>query len=195
MTYDQIFALCLFALASSLSPGPNNLMLLASGANFGFRRTLPHIAGIGFGFVSLVTLTGIGLQHIFEEVPFVRTGLQALSVLYLTWLAWKIASTRPAFDGEGSPLTFIQAAGFQWVNPKGWAMAITANTVFSNGGSLDAVLSVAVVFGLINVPSVSAWAFLGTGLARVLKNPSHLRLFNLGLALMLMTSLLPLLRA
>lgn len=194
MTHDQFIALGLFALASSLTPGPNNLMLLASGANFGFRRSLPHIFGIGFGFVGLVVLTGVGLQRVFETWPLSHTILQGLSVVYLTWLAWKISQAEPRFDGQGTPMTFLQAAAFQWVNPKGWAMAITANTVYAATHSFQSVLLVALVFGVINVPSVSLWAFLGTRIARLLRTKATLRLFNMALALLLMASLIPLLR-
>ena len=197
MTYEQILALSLFALATSITPGPNNLMLLSSGATYGFRRSIPHILGIGFGFVSLVLLVGAGLGRIFEEVPQSRLVLQGFAALYLTWLAYRIAAATTDLNGQprGRPLPFLQAAAFQWVNPKGWAMALTANAVYSTGTSFGTTLAIGLVFGAINVPSVCFWALLGHKVRILLKRPAHLRAFNVALALLLLASLYPLLTA
>ncbi len=183
--------------ASSITPGPNNLMLLSSGATYGFRRSIPHIFGIGFGFVSLVLPVGAGLGRIFEELPQARAFLQGFAAVYLTWLAWRIASATTDLSGSpsGRPLTFLQAAAFQWVNPKGWAMALTANAVYSTGTSFSSTLAIGLVFGAINVPSVCFWALLGEKVRILLQNPSHLRAFNVALALLLLASLYPMLRA
>ena len=197
MTYDAVLALSAFALVTSLTPGPNNLMLMASGANFGFRRTVPHMLGIGIGFTVMVVLVGLGLQQVFVTWPVAHAVLKAVSVLYLVWLAWKIArASAPAGQdgaGGGRPFTFLEAAGFQWVNPKAWAMALTAVTVYAPGREVWAVVIVAVIFGAINLPSVSTWTVAGQGIRRILTNPARLRAFNVTMAGLLVLSLVPML--
>lgn len=197
MTYDLFLALALFALVSSITPGPNNLMLMASGANFGFRRTLPHMLGIGLGFTFMVLLVGAGLAQVFDAVPYSYTGLKIVSVVYLLWLAWKIAHAAPIQTGEaaGRPFTFLQAAAFQWVNPKAWAMALTAISAYTPDHSTAAVALVALTFGAINLPSVSTWTVLGQQMARLLTNPRRLTAFNWTMAALLVASLYPVLRA
>jgi len=196
MTFDIFTALAAFAFVSSITPGPNNLMLMASGANFGFRRSIPHMLGISLGFVLMVFLVGIGLVQVFDLYPLSHTLLKVASAAYMTWLAWKIANAAPPKQGAagGTPMTFLQAAAFQWVNPKAWAMALTAITLYAPDRSLAAVALVAVIFGAINGPSVSTWTILGQQMRRVLTNPARLRLFNVTMALLLIASLYPLLR-
>ncbi|MDE4191347.1 LysE family translocator [Phaeobacter gallaeciensis] len=193
MTYDLLLALALFAFVSSITPGPNNLMLMASGANFGFRRTIPHMLGVALGFVFMVVLVGAGLVGIFEAFPVSYTVLKVASVAYLLYLAWKIANAGPAKTGEGkgNPMTFLQAAAFQWVNPKAWAMALTAISVYAPDQTLWAILLVAALFGAVNLPSVSSWTLLGQQMARVLTNPRRLMLFNWAMAALLVASLYP----
>ncbi len=195
MPYDLLSGLVLFAFVSSITPGPNNLMLMASGANFGFRRTIPHMLGVGLGFVLMVVLVGLGLAQIFETYPETHTALKILSVLYLLYLAWKIANAAPPKEGEtgGTPMTFLQAAAFQWVNPKAWAMALTAVTVYAPAQTIPAMLIVAAIFGAINLPAVSSWTLLGQAMRAVLTNPKRLRTFNWTMAALLVASLAPLL--
>ncbi len=196
MTFETLLALATFAFVTSVTPGPNNLMLMASGANFGFRRTVPHMLGIGIGFTLMVALVGIGLAGLFETWPVAHTVLKVVSVAYLLWLATKIAgSSAPTGSqgGNGTPLTFLQAAAFQWVNPKAWAMALTAVTVYAPGRELWAVLFVALVFGAINLPSVSTWTLAGQGIRRWLTNPGRLRAFNWTMAGLLVLSMVPML--
>lgn len=195
MTPDTLLALAVYAFATSASPGPNNLMLMASGVNFGFRRTVPHMLGIGIGFTVMVVLVGLGLVGVFMAWPPARVALQVASVGYMLWLAWKIAHAAPPAPGRapGRPLGFFQAAGFQWVNPKAWAMALTAVAVYAPGQSLGAVLLVAAVFGAVNLPCVSAWAVLGVALRRWLDDPVRLRWFNRAMAAALVLSLWPVL--
>ncbi|MVO15271.1 LysE family translocator [Parasedimentitalea huanghaiensis] len=193
MTYDIFLALALFAFVSSITPGPNNLMLMASGANFGFRRTIPHMLGVALGFVFMVLLVGAGLVQIFDAYPVSYTVLKVGSVIYLLYLAWKIANAGPAEAGEasGNPMTFLQAAAFQWVNPKAWAMALTAISAYTPDQTLTAILLVGVVFGAVNLPSVSSWTVLGQQMARVLTNPRRLTAFNWTMAVLLVASLYP----
>ncbi|MEM6341932.1 MAG: LysE family translocator [Pseudomonadota bacterium] len=195
MTLELLTALVTFAFVSSITPGPNNLMLMASGANFGFRRTIPHMMGVGLGFVFMVILVGAGLVQIFDAYPVSYDVLKICSVIYLLWLAWKIARAAPIEKGAktGTPMTFLQAASFQWVNPKAWAMALTAVTVYTPDTTFAAILIVAVIFGAINLPSVGSWTLLGQQMARILTNPGRLVAFNWTMALLLMASLYPVL--
>jgi threonine/homoserine/homoserine lactone efflux protein len=196
MAYEILTGLIAFALVSSLTPGPNNLMLMTSGANFGFRRSLPHMFGVSLGFTLMVLLVGIGLVGIFEAFPVSYIILKVTSVLYLLYLAWRIASASSVNNGideAKSPLNFIQAAMFQWVNPKAWTMALTALSVYSPSQSMTAVAFVAAVFGIVNLPCVSIWTSMGHQLQRLLTNPRHLKLFNVTMALLLVSSLYPVL--
>lgn len=197
MTTDLLLALVGFAFVSSVTPGPNNLMLMTSGANFGFRRTLPHMAGVTLGFTLMTALVGLGLAGLFEAWPPAHSVLKAVSVVYMVWLAWKFAHAAPPEGGEarGRPMTFLEAAAFQWVNPKGWAMALTAVSVYAPGQTLAAVLTVAAVFGLVNLPSVSSWALAGQGLRRLLGTPRRIRAFNWTMAALLLLTLWPVLAA
>ncbi|SEO75931.1 Threonine/homoserine/homoserine lactone efflux protein [Salinihabitans flavidus] len=195
MTQDILTALAAFALVSSITPGPNNLMLMASGANFGFARTIPHMLGIGIGFTVMIVLVGTGLMRVFDAFPLTYNILRVVSVVYLLWLAWKIANAS-APDGTartGRPMTFVQAALFQWVNPKAWTMALTAITLYAPERSLAAVVLVAAVFGAINLPSVSVWTVMGQQMRRLLHSPARLTVFNWLMALLLLGSLYPVL--
>lgn len=193
MTFDLVPALAAFALVSSITPGPNNLMLMASGANFGFTRTIPHMLGIGLGFVFMLLLVGTGLVQVFETYPISHLILKVLSVIYLLYLAWKIANAAPVEkqSSASTPMSFIQAAAFQWVNPKAWSMALTAVTVYTPDTTLAAIALVAVVFGAVNLPSVSVWTLLGQQMARVLTNRTRLVAFNWTMAALLIASLYP----
>lgn len=195
MTLEILFALSLYALVSSITPGPNNLMLMASGANFGFARTIPHMLGISIGFLVLVVLVGIGLAQVFELYPVSYTVLKIVSVIYLLYLAWKIATATPIKErqGAGSPMTFLQAALFQWVNPKAWSMALTAISVYAPATTFWALAFVGGVFALVNLPSVAIWAVLGREMTRFLTNARRLAAFNWTMALLLVGSLIPVL--
>ena len=199
MPPDILTALIAFAFVSSITPGPNNLMLLASGVNFGFRRSVPHMLGIGIGFTVMVALVGLGLAGIFTAWPPARPLLKIAATGYMLWLAWKIAhasapDTAPqAAQTRARPLTFLQAAAFQWVNPKAWTMALGAVALYAPGQEVAAVLWVAAVFGMINLPCISSWTVLGMALKRALQNPARLRFFNYAMALLLVASLYPVL--
>lgn len=195
MTNDILLALVAFAFVTSITPGPNNLMLMASGANFGFRRTIPHMLGVAIGFVVMAVLVGAGLMRIFDAFPVTYLILKILSVLYLLYLAWKIANaSKPRqFEKRATPISFLQAALFQWVNPKAWAMALTAISVYAPTQTFQAILVVAGVFGAINLPSVSCWAILGQQMQRFLNSPARLRGFNVTMAVLLVASLYPVL--
>lgn len=195
MTYDLFLAFLGFAFVTSVTPGPNNMMLMASGANFGFQRTLPHMVGISAGFSLMVLLVGLGLMGVIRAVPQLMTGLKIVSVIYLLWLAWKIAQSSAPKEGAaaGQPLSFIQAAAFQWVNPKAWTMALGAISAYAPDSSIKSCLIIATVFGLVNLPTVSLWAFAGQNIRRFLSSAKRLRMFNFTMAGLLVLSLLPVL--
>ncbi|MDF3414615.1 LysE family translocator [Sulfitobacter sp. M57] len=196
MNLEILPALALFAFVSSATPGPNNLMLMASGANYGFRRTVPHMLGISVGFGVMMVLAGLGLVQVFERFPISYTLLKIASVAYMLYLAWKIANAAPIKerDAGSRPMTFLQAAAFQWVNPKAWAMALTAITVYVADNGVWMLLIGALCFVTVNLPSVSFWTVMGQQMARLLTNPARLRLFNGTMAVLLIASLYPLLQ-
>ncbi len=195
MTFDVLSALALFTLITSLTPGPNNLMLMASGANFGFARTVPHMLGITFGFMAMLLLVGLGLIRVFDAFPIIYIILKVFSVLYLLFLAYKIAMAAPAQQAKAGsrPLSFLQAAGFQWVNPKAWAFGLSIITIYIPVSSFGPLLIAALVVAVMALPSVTIWTVMGKQLARFLTNPRRLRLFNLTMAVLLVASLIPVL--
>jgi len=194
MSIELLFGLVTFAFVSSLTPGPNNLMLMASGANFGFRRTVPHMLGVSIGAGLMFALIGLGLGQVFDTYPASRVVLTAASSCYLLYLAWKIANAAPpkGAEAEGKPLTFLQAAAFQWVNPKAWWMGTHAVTTFAPEGAawLAAVL-VAAVFAAVNLPTITVWITIGTQIKRLLGRPRLLRAFNWSMAALLVATLVP----
>jgi len=197
MSADQLLAFCLFAIVSSITPGPNNTMVLASGLNHGFARSLPHVAGISIGFAFMVLATGLGLHAVFVQWPWLQTLLKYAGAAYLLWLAWKLARAAPMGVGTGErgrPMTFVGAAAFQWVNPKAWVMAIGAVTTYlpQAFGAADA-LFLAALFGVLNAPCVGAWAAFGTAMRRVLQDARAVRVFNVAAAALLVGSLVPML--
>jgi threonine/homoserine/homoserine lactone efflux protein len=198
MTFELLAALAIFALVSSITPGPNNLMLMTSGINFGMRRTLPHMLGVCLGFTLMIALIGLGVMTVIEAVPGSMLFITIASCLYLLYMAWKIAttSTSPAANGadaaKSKPFTFLQAAVFQWVNPKAWTMALTAISAYApKSQGWVGVLVVAGVFGIVNLPSTAAWAVMGARMRRFLSDPVRLRSFNVVAAILLVASLYP----
>lgn len=195
MNLDLIPALAAFAFVSSITPGPNNLMLMASGTNFGLRRTVPHLLGVGIGFIGMIFLIGVALVQVFDAYPLALSVLKYACLIYLGYLAWKIANAAApdTTKGIGTPITFIQAVLFQWVNPKAWAMGLTAVTTYAPDQSVWAVFVVCSIFGVINIPSITVWAITGTSIRRFLKNRTRLTIFNYTMAGLLILSVLPVL--
>ncbi len=187
-----------FAFATSATPGPNTLMLLASGVNYGFRRTVPHMLGIGFGFLALLLCVGFGLGALLQQMPSVFLALKLAGGAYLLYLAWRIAVARSISESgkaRARPLNFVEAAAFQWVNPKAWAIAVVAMATYTN--TANAILStilVGVVFFLVNLPSASIWTMFGSLLREWLSHPTRLKVFNISMAVLLVVSLWPMLR-
>ena len=198
MSTDTLAALLLYAFVTSITPGPNNLMLLASGVNFGFARTIPHALGIGFGFLSLLFAVGFGLGAVLTAVPALHVVLKIAGSSYLLYLAWRIAMSRTMASDKPAnarPITFLEAAAFQWVNPKAWVMAVTAMAVYTNPDApFLSVVIIAVAFATVNVPSVSTWAGFGVALRGFLADPVRLKWFNIAMGVLLAATLVPMLR-
>ncbi|MFV3402772.1 MULTISPECIES: LysE family translocator [Pseudomonas] len=196
-SFDLLSAFVLFAFVSSITPGPNNTMLLASGVNFGVRRSVPHALGISIGFMLMVLGVGLGLGELFKAWPVLYTVLRYGGAAYLLYLAWKIATSGPMNADTVSsrePLGFWGAAAFQWVNPKAWVMAVGAITTYTPAqGYVVNVIVIAVVFALVNLPSVGIWVMFGSALRNLLRNRRALVLFNVVMAVLLVISLYPLL--
>ncbi|MBX4859718.1 LysE family translocator [Rhizobium bangladeshense] len=195
MPLDTFLAFVLFAFTTSITPGPNNMMLFASGVNFGFRRTIPHMFGIGAGFFVLLLGVGFGLGALLQTIPVIYTALKFAGGAYLVWIAWKIASSRSLSEGRtgAEPMSFL--AAFQWVNPKAWVMAVTAMATYTNPQLyLVSVLIVGLAFAAVNVPSVSTWAGFGSALREWLSDPVRLKWFNISMAVLLVASLWPMLK-
>lgn len=194
MTTQILLALIGYAFVSSITPGPNNMMLMASGANFGFRRTIPHLLGVSLGFALMIALVGVGVMQVFDLWPVLADVLRIVSILYLLWLAWRIASAPPPSAqtaGNSRPMNFIEAALFQWVNPKAWTMALGAVALYAPDRSLYAIAIVTIVFTALNLPSVCSWAWLGQEMKRILTSPARARAFNIAMAALLVASLVP----
>ena len=197
MPIDQVIAFALFTLAAAGTPGPSNVLLTATGAQVGLIRGIPALLGVAFGMGLMMAIVGYGLGAAVLDQPMVLQTLNWVGGAFLLWLAWKIANAAPPpeSDIEGTPLTFLQAAAFQWVNPKAIYMAITAQTYYApqGGGWIGAAL-VAGVFSMTNLPSVSVWAWLGVQMKRILGTGRLLRAFNITMALLLVATLIPLLQ-
>ena len=194
MTGPLLASLCAFSIVTSATPGPNNLMLLASGVSFGFRRSLPHTIGISLGFFILLLATGFGLGALLTAYPIAQRGLSILGEVYLIYLAYNIAtrgSVSDARDPDKKPMTLFQAALFQWINPKAWFMALTGMALYADAQRpFVSIAIVALVFALLNWPCVLMWAALGVSLRDFFNDPCRLRWFNRLMAALLIGSLL-----
>jgi threonine/homoserine/homoserine lactone efflux protein len=195
MTLELLLSLIGFAFVTCITPGPNNIMAMASGANFGVWRTAPHIAGIAIGFALMLVVLGLGLISLFEAVPQSYIVIKAVAVIYFVWLAWKFANAAPPGEGAagGTPMTFLQASAFQWVNPKAWAMAVGAITNFAPDRNLLSVVAVALTFLIVATPATTMWTILGQEFRRLLNKQHLLKAFNWGMAALLLASLVPVL--
>ena len=205
MNHDVLIAASLFSFVSSITPGPNNMMMLASGVNFGFRRSVPHWLGICGGFTFMLCAVGLGLHTLLADHPAFYNLLRYAGSAYLIWMAWRLATATAAPaasssleddspDNTARPLGVLAAAAFQWVNPKAWVMAVTAMSAYlpAQAQPMD-VLALALLFGVINLPCVACWAGGGAALRRFLQDPLRLRIFNISMALALLASLYPML--
>ncbi|MEQ8953398.1 MAG: LysE family translocator [Gammaproteobacteria bacterium] len=191
----EFIAIILVARVSWVTPGPNNTMMMTSGLNYGIRRSMPHYFGIVLGFPAMVMAVGLGLAGLFERFPALHVILKVVGAAYLLYLAWKIAAAPVSELNEtrGKPFSFIQAAAFQWVNPKAWVLAVGATvtyTVLADGYLLQ-VLVIALIFMIFGAPCIMLWLWLGASLRRLFTKPNYVRIFNYSMAALLIASLLP----
>jgi threonine/homoserine/homoserine lactone efflux protein len=196
MHFEILYALLVFCFVGAVTPGPNNLMLLASGVNFGFWRTVPHMLGVGLGFALMVGLVGVGLDAIFSQFPALLRVMRYAGAAYMAWLAVRLAVAGPIGDAEyrGRPLSFLGAAAFQWINPKAWVIAVSALTAYAVSENYTrSVVIVAVVFGLVTFPCIALWVMFGAAMRRFLSNPRLVRPFNIAMAALLAASIVPVL--
>ena len=199
MISEQLaIAFIAFAAATLFTPGPNNIMLMASGLNYGFRRTLPHVAGVTIGFSFLVAVIGLGLGAVFAAYPVLHTILKYAGAAYLIYLAIVIALSGPADtdgSGERKPMTFLGAAMFQWVNVKGWVIAVGAITAYAAIAAYPLnIAALSILLFVIGLGSSLTWVLLGTSLQAVVKSPRAVRIFNVVMAVLLLASLYPVLK-
>lgn len=188
-------SLILFVVAGAGTPGPNNTIVMASGAAFGFRKTVPGVAGINVGFPVMIVLVGLGLGGVLAQWPFVLDIIRPLGVAYLLWLAWKIGTGPTDLQArrEGSPPGFVQMALFQYVNPKAWTLALAALSTFTGfwDSFLLEVLVIAAFALVFGIPCTIAWTGLGVGAGRLISRPQHMKAFNLVMAGLLVVSVIP----
>jgi threonine/homoserine/homoserine lactone efflux protein len=198
MTSELFPALLTFCLVATVTPGPNNMMLLASGVTFGFKRTIPHMLGVTGGVALMTLLIGTGLAGLARHLPRFYVALHIVSTLYMLYLAWRIATAAGPRDAQqgGRPMRTPEAMLFQWVNPKAWAMVLGVIASFARPDHLIADLPLIVAtFLAVGLPCNALWAGAGTALSSALRKPRTLRLFNVAMAVLLVASILPGLRA
>ena len=196
MPSELLWALVLFVVVTLFTPGPNNTMLMTTGLNFGFRRGLPHLWGVALGFAVMVLAVGLGLGAVFQAYPAAYTVLKYAGAAYLLYLAWQIATAGEIKEGaaRGRPIAFFEAAAFQWLNPKGWVMAVGAVSTYAAVAAFPLnMLLMAFLFGSLGILSSATWLGFGTGLKRLLTSPRAVRAVNITMALLLVASLWPIL--
>jgi threonine/homoserine/homoserine lactone efflux protein len=195
MSQSLFIAFVVFATVMFFTPGPNNIMLLSSGLTYGFRRTLPHVAGITIGFAFMIGAVGLGLGTIFISYPVLQTMLKYAGAAYLLYLAAAIAMSgpvKPDHDNRRGPMTFWGAAMFQWINVKGWVMVIGTITAYAGIASFPWNITIQVMLSLLlGVVSCSVWALFGSALRPVLTSRRLVRTFNIVMAVLLLASLYP----
>ncbi len=190
-----LISIFVFSFATSITPGPNNIMLLSSGLTFGYKKTIPHLLGVVIGFPLMALLVGLGLGKIFESYPTILTMLKIVGTIYLLWLAWKIANSTPSFSentNNSTPLMFMPIVLFQWVNPKNWIKIITAMSVYvdSAENALSQILVITIVFLSTVIVSANTWTLGGVALKRFIKNKKAIRVFNISMAVLLILSIM-----
>ena len=194
--FTMIISITFFALASTMTPGPNNIMLLSSGLTFGYKRTIPHALGVTFGFPIMVICVGLGVGELFEVFPLIYTILKVVGISYLLWMAWHIANAKGAPNTENikdEPFTFLQAALFQWVNPKAWVAAIASTAAFITDHKIASmqVTIISCIYFFCAILSTNSWSLGGVLLKRFIQNERLVQIFNITMAILIVGSILP----
>ena len=182
----------LFAISTTLTPGPNNFMLMSSGLNYGPRRSLPHFLGVSLGFPLMFLVLALGFGVVFMKFAIIKHILKLLGSAYLLYLAYKILNTNNGSDkiNDDSPFTFVQAVMFQWINPKAWLMAISAISIYTLASNYYlSVVYMSVMFFLVCLPCSGVWLFMGSHLKKYLTTDNHRRIFNFSMAAALIASI------
>ncbi|HKJ63504.1 MAG TPA: LysE family translocator [Hyphomicrobiales bacterium] len=183
---ELIIPVTIFGLVASITPGPNNIMVTASGSAFGFRRSVPHLLGIIFGFPLVLLAAGLGLGEIFQNNSQIHLFLKYAGAAYLLYLAWRIAQAGRPDQGEAKarPLTFLEAAAFQWVNVKAWMVALSAIPAFTTigGNYYMEIALITLIFAAVTIPSITIWCMFGVAIRRLIQTPETARIVNLILA-------------
>ncbi|MBA5636816.1 LysE family translocator [Duganella sp. LX20W] len=185
-----LVSMAAFALASSISPGPVNIVALSSGARHGLRASMRHVTGATVGFTALLLLTGLGLQALLAQVPALTRATQLAGAAFLLWMAWQLARDdgELAFSGDGKGPSLAVGAAMQWLNPKAWVAAVAGMGAFAANGDTALVWRFAALYGVVCYVSIACWAWAGTFLQRRLADPAGMRLFNRTMALLLAAS-------
>lgn len=193
MSWLDILSLFGLSYSAAWTPGPNNTLAATFGAKFGFRRSVPHVLGVTIGFPFMVFCIGLGVGVLFQQSNVLREVLRIVGILVLIWFAWKIATSNPSSgtkeNGIAKPFTFLQSAAFQWINPKGWVMAISITSAFVDPDApLLTAGIVAAIFATAGMTSVSGWTVFGVWLQSYLNTPLRWRVFNVAMAVLLLLS-------
>jgi threonine/homoserine/homoserine lactone efflux protein len=195
MSLQTLIAVLIFSTVMAFTPGPNNAMLASYGSRFGLARTLPHASGVTLGFPVMIFLVGVGLASILLASPLLQLAMKSVSCAYLLWMAFQIARSDSTKESRGrdKPLTFLQAAAFQWINPKAWLMAVSAISAYTSqsGRLYIEVAIIAAVSLVVSIFSTLTWTAFGAGIRRWLRSPAALRVFNIAMALSLVASMVP----
>lgn len=195
MTIYTLLSFIIYSFVTSITPGPNNIMLISSGITFGFRKSIPHILGIGFGFGLMVTLVGLGIGSILTTSKITYEIVKIIGIVYLLYLAYKIFTTDTVNTNTESnklkPLSFIQASLFQWVNPKAWIMTMGAVTTYTSSSSdILVFLLIGLIYAIVGIPSVAIWAYIGDKLQRQIKDRKKVKKFNIAMSILLVLSII-----
>lgn len=191
----EYLAIIAFSITACVTPGPNNAMIMTSGLNYGIKRSMPHFLGIALGFPTMVLAVGLGIAQLFEVYPVMHLVLKIAGAAYLSYLAYKIATApiSQSSESEGKPFTFIQAAAFQWVNPKAWVLAVGATVTYTTLGEgyVLQVFTIGLIFLFFGAPCILLWLWGGASLKTLMRKPNTVKIFNISMALLLIGSLIP----
>ncbi len=189
---NDLLPLFLFCISTTLTPGPNNFMIMNSGMYFGLKKSLPHYFGISFGFPAMVLLVALGLGAVFMKYSWIKQSLKIIGCLYMLYLAWQIliSTYNSNLSNTKKPFNFFQAFLFQWVNPKAWLMAIGTISIFTlTQNYFNNALIISLIYLLACIPCTGAWLLFGKFLQKILTKPSHRVWFNIVMAVGLVASI------